>query len=154
MKVRDLKGTIDQIEAIFEEAGAKAAAADFAELRLLFEGHEDESVDDFVRSLRELYVKAPRETAKPAEASNQVQSYVEKLKSFENNDDAFMELTEQLKADKSIGKDDMNEIQRLYVGGREAWPSRQAAWESIVKTFTWRKYQKAAISNIESANPW
>lgn len=155
MQVRELQETLAEIQGVFEDAGARTAASDFEELLSLFNGHEDESVDEFLSALRKLYVRSPP-ARRPITDLDQaaVKRYAASLAEAGEDSDAVDVVLSELGNDKSVRKSEMNAIQKIYIGGRDAWPTRKAALEAIRSTFQRRQYQRAAMKEIEKVTPW
>ncbi len=154
MQVKDLQAVIEQIQLVFEDAGAKSAASDFAELQTLFEGCEDQSVDAFIADLRRLYVKAPAKTPQGAVNEVVVKRHTKALAEAGEDKSTFEAAVKALDADKAVRKSEMNAIQKAYIGGRDAWPTRKAALDAITDTFARRAYQREAMKGIEKVTPW
>lgn len=153
MKVKELKSAITDIQLIFEEAGAKSAAADFAELTMVFDGHENDDVEEFLSELRALYVKdeLPRSGVVNDLAAKR---YVNRLNDAAGDAEQFAAVLQELASDRAVRKTEMNIIQKAYIGGRDTWPTRKEALNAIQKTFDRRQYTRAALRSVEKATPW
>ncbi len=158
MNVKELSNVIQQIEGVYADAGVSRAAADLGELLTLFEGHEDMPVDEFLEEFRKLYVKQPRKTAakKPTAPVDEVlvSRYVRRLKEAGKERAPFDQVFAELSADKKARKDEINQIQHLYIGGRKAWGTRKAALDAISETFNYNRYQSAVLEDIKKVTPW
>ena len=157
MYVKELSDIIQQIEGVYADAGASRAAADLGELLSLFEGYEDMPVEDFLEEFRRLYVKQPRKSGTKTQTPIDevlVSRYARRLKDAGNDRAKFNAVFQELNGDRKARKDEVNRIQHLYIGGREAYPTRKAAMDAIAENFNYNRYQSGVLKDIEKATPW
>ena len=157
MNVKELREAIGEVQEICEAAGAAKAAADLDQLTQIFDGHDDQAVDDFLKHLRSLYAPAakPTTTAKDAPADcSVVEGYVARLNEAGSDEQAFERLFEIITSDPQVRKAEANAIQHAYIGGREAWSTKKAALKAIQKWFFGSRYQEAVLEDIKKVTPW
>ncbi|MEQ8823776.1 MAG: hypothetical protein RIC14_05325 [Filomicrobium sp.] len=157
MNVKELREAIGEIQDICEAAGAAKAAADLDELTQIFDGHEDQSVSEFLAHLRSLYapVDAGQASSKTNDADvSVVEGYVARLKEVGTDRQAFERIFQVLTTDPQVRKAEANAIQHSYIGGREAWPTKKAALKAIEKWFFGSRYQDAVLEDIKKVTPW
>ncbi len=158
MKVKELRAIIEEIEGIYADAGATRPAADLADLLTLFDGCDDQDVDDFLEEVRKLYVTPTRKkkTNRPARILNErlIKRYVDALEDAGTDRAKFDPVFEELSADKVIHKDEMNAIQHRYIKGRKVWATRKAALEAIHNSFLESRYREKALEEVRKSTPW
>ena len=157
MNVKELREAIGEIQDICEAAGAAKAAADLDELTQMFDGHEDQPVEDFLAHLRSLYAPASsgQSASKNDDAdSSVVEGYVARLKEAGTDRKAFERIFEVMTSDPQVRKAEANAIQHAYIGGREAWPTKKAALKAVEKWFFGSRYQEAVLEDIKKVTPW
>jgi hypothetical protein len=74
-----------------------------------------------------------------------VERYIEDLREATHSFDSFLPVFKSLKADKAIGKEEMDRIAHGYIGGRLAYKSRKAALDAIFDRFEERVYQASKL---------
>lgn len=155
MIVRELRDAIGEIQGICEAAGATKAAADLEELAQLFEGHDDQPVEQFLEYLRAIYTIEHLDRDKNSPADREVvDSYVGRLKEVAGDERAFERVMQTMRRDPLVGKAEANAIQHSYISGRETWPTKQAAFKAIEKWFTGSRFQRDVMEDIKKVTPW
>ncbi len=156
MKVAELREILAEVEAIFVASGAKRTAEDFKELQQIFEGSDDEQVDEFLEHLRKLYAPTKKPRLRLVEASNDllVEKYIKRLQQCSNDSSAVDKIISDLKSDGAVKKAEANAIQYRLIKGREAWPSKKAAIEAIQKSFAHRRREADQLKRIKTTTPW
>ncbi len=156
MNVRELRETIGEIQEICLAAGAGKTAADLAQLSQLFDGHEQESIDEFIEQLRAAYLPA-LQRASPATGpidAELVSTYVEKLRASEADEGEFAKIFTDLLQDGRVSKAEANAIQHGFIGGREAWPTKKEALKAIEKRAFRNRFQSEVLEDIKKVTPW
>lgn len=158
MKVKELRSVLADIEGIYAAAGADKAAEDFRQLCSILDGYDDSSVDDFIAEMGSIYAPQPRSGAAKTPATELdrplVEEFAQRLRAAGLDREAFERVLAELGRDTRVRKGEANAIQHLYIGGREAWPTRKAALEAIEKTFHQRRFQAAAMKDVAKVTPW
>lgn len=156
MKTGELKSALEDLGAVLTEAGAKAAAQDVDSLVKLLESHEHKSVDEFLEELCQSLRGPGKKGAGVAPAADEavVVDHVDKLKGAGLDRAAFEAQLKALKADKRVGKPELDRIAHDFIGGRDTWPSRKAALDAIQTRFNERAYQASKMKHLEKFRPW
>ena len=155
MNVKELHSTVLEIREICKAAGAAKMAADLTDLCQIFSSHEQESVEEFLNHLRRLYATESNALRPPVDVDAEiVDRFVKLLRAVGNNQFEFDRVIEELRTDRSVGLGEANAIQHGYIGGREAWPTRKAAFDAIKKSFDRSRYQDAVLEDIKDVTPW
>ena len=134
MNVRSLRTAIGSIAAILSTSGRRQKPTLEMVVGLL-EGHEEESLEEFLAGLR--HRLTPPMGKRAIQELNQVvvAQYLRRLQQAGTETTTFENIFGDLCKDKAVRKVEANAIAQAYTGGRPEWPTRQKALEAIKTWF-------------------
>jgi len=156
--VGEIKALVERIEEAFALAGAKGPAADFRRLASTMEGHEDETIDQFVDQTLALLQLAKRGGTHEEvldESTPAVDRYVQSLLEAGENKDEFEAALGLLKNDRQIGKSQLDLIANGFLnkptGGthRFQFKTADAAYKAIRRVFVERAQDESKARIIK-----
>jgi hypothetical protein len=119
MNVGELKEILERIQEVYALAGAKGPAADFARLLTSLNGHEEETIDDFVDETRRLLMRpsAKSRTKVKREGVNEevVDEHVRRLLLASSSRSSFEGAMVKLQNDTRVGKGELLVIGNRYL---------------------------------------
>jgi hypothetical protein len=103
----------------------------------LFDGHEEESLEEFLAGLRHRLARRLPTGKRAIQALDQIAvgQYVRRLREAGTDPAAFESAFGDLSNDKAVRKSEANAIAQAYTGGRPQWPTKQKALEAIATWF-------------------
>jgi hypothetical protein len=116
--VRELKEVLERIQEVYALAGAKGPAADFCRLLASLNGHEEETIDEFVESTRALLSPSTRGSPKTKrQGANQavVDEHARRLIAAASSPTAFEAAMAKLKSDSRVEKAELGDIANRYL---------------------------------------
>jgi hypothetical protein len=155
MKIREIRQPLVEFAEVFASSGATSQAKDIYSFLRMFDGHDDESVDEFASYLEERLRN--KETPKNPEFKinpNVVDGYVKKLEHAGTDKGLFDPVFAELISDKAVLKDEADAIAHKYTSGREKWKSKKEAFDEIKTSFEERSYQAAKMVQVSKASRW
>ena len=119
MNVGELKEILERIQEVYALAGAKGPAADFVRLLTSLNGHEEETIDEFVDETRRLLMPAtPKSRTKvKREGVNDevVDEHVRRLLLAGNSASAFEAAMTKLRSDSRVARAELFAIGNRYL---------------------------------------
>jgi hypothetical protein len=144
MKVRELRGILEQLVQLYVSAGSTTAAKDLQKITDALENQDEKDIETFIADIR-LVLTQPPKAKKSRRASAEVlglstgadgiKEHLERLQHAGNNRENFDRALDQLKADKKLKLADLTEIAHRYSGNVTKYKSIRLAQEDISKTF-------------------
>ncbi len=119
----------------------------FEQLEKYIDLHGDRDLDELLEEIREKLDPAIRK-------HQDINRYVERLKSAGHDEAKFHAALQLIKNDKAIDKDDVLQIARTYGVIRISGKSKPSYIESLDKHFCWRLYNRDADEMAKRATPW
>lgn len=154
MEVRELCEILEQLRIMHDSEGAKTQARDFQKVLDILDGHEDETVVEFVQNTRQL-LAAPTPSRKKNQVDEvNVRRYIESLKNTGSDRPAFEAAFNSLKNDSKMRKAELVEVARGYTGYEMSYKTRKHALDDIRAKFTEIARQEARSSIIDKITPW
>ena len=119
MNVGELKEILERIQEVYALAGAKGPAADFARLLTSLNGHEEETVDEFVDETRRLLMRPTSKTRTKVkrEGVNDevVDEHVRRLLLAGSSSSAFEAAMTKLRNDSRVPRAELFVIANRYL---------------------------------------
>lgn len=117
MNVGELKEVLERIRELYASAGANHAAGDFERLVATLDGHEDQTIDEFVEQMRALLgLVAPRKNKKHFEPSSPVvEEHARRLLAAGVSQSAFNVAMTKLKDDTRVNQAELSAIANRYL---------------------------------------
>jgi hypothetical protein len=136
VNVKSLRAAICSIADILATSGRPQRPTLQTVMRL-FEGHEEESLEEFLAGLRHRLARRLPTGRRAIQALDQivVAQYVRRLQEAGTDPTVFESVFDDLSKDKAVRKAEANAIAQAYTGGRPQWPSRQKALEAVTTWF-------------------
>ena len=134
MNVRSLRAAIGSIADILATSGRQQKPT-LETVVQLFEGHEEESFEEFLAGLRHRLALPMGKRAMQELNEIAVAQYVRRLQEAGTDATAFENIFGDLSKDKAVRKVEANAIAQAYTGGRPKWPTKQKALEAIKTWF-------------------
>ena len=154
MEVKDLCGILEHLRIMHDAEGAKAQAKDFQKVLGILEGHEDQSIAEFVENMQQLLAKPASSKKAPVLDEVAVKRYVDRLKATGINRDQFEVVYKELHADKHMKKAEVVAVTHGYTGYKMTYGTKKSALDEIRSKFTERARQEARSSIIDKITPW
>jgi hypothetical protein len=112
MDIKQLKSALERIESLYAAAGAASAAKDVRSVARLLDGHEGQSVEEFIAETNELLNRASPPTA--AVDEERIARHANRLLAAGVDQNAFDTELRELDNDVSIGKVEWAAIANRY----------------------------------------
>jgi len=165
MKVGELKSVLKRLEDLYRAGGASSAAKDLCAVAELLEGHETESLDQFIAETKALIDETIASVDKPKSGAARLNSALAKthaqaLLDAGTDEDPFNAALDLLDKDVSITAAEWVEIANIYrnapTGGthRYKFASIKAARNAILDTFGGRLESTSKRGIIERITQW
>jgi hypothetical protein len=156
MKVAELRTVLEEVQAIYEASRSDKPANDFAEFITLLDGHEEQSVEEFLAELSALFKPASGKAAAAGKLPDVqiVASYIDRLAAAGTDEAKFEPVYAELGGDKRVRIQEMSAIAHEYIQGRDKWPSRAAGYQAIKKRFVQRADRESREGIINKVLRW
>jgi len=146
MSVAELKRVLERIRELYASAGANHAAADFERLLATLDGHEDQTIDEFVEQTSELLaLTAARKPKKRLDAGSPVvEEHAQRLLAAGVSQSAFNAAMSKLRNDTRVGEVELFAVANRYLndptGGtfEFEFKSSNSAYRAIKRMFVER----------------
>lgn len=154
--VKELRIVLEELQGILSATNVRGASKDVASFLKLFNGHDDETVEQFLRDLESrLHERAEPPVALPKKPDEFVVGrYVRMLGDAGTDESAFDAAFAMLSADKAVGKVEAEAIAFEYIGyagGRRTWPNRKPALQAIEDWFKHIAYEAVKMIQLDKA---
>lgn len=144
MGVAELRSALQRLATVHRASGAKQQADDIDSVAKLLDETRHRDVDDAAREI----------SAALNPTEKLVAVYVDRLTAAGTDRILFDPLFAEIKADKSLGKTEMEAIAGAYSGVSRKWKSKAAALDEIESTFVSRAYQANKMKIVEQYKGW
>jgi hypothetical protein len=139
MKIRELRSVLDQLRRLYSAGRANAAEKDLVAIAHSLQGHDDKSVEDYVRDTRQELARADEAKSRVDRDSNGVvERFVRRLIDAETDASSFYPIRDEMIADGRVKLAEADAIARSYTGFKAKYKKRQAAFDDIEKVFVER----------------
>ena len=158
MNVGELKAVLKRLEDLYSAGGASSVAKDLRSVVELLEGHESESLDEFIADTQTLISKPESKVPEFNEAV--ARKYAQALLDAGIDEQRFKAALDVLDSDASASTAEWVEIANLYrnapTGGthRYKFASVKAARNAILDTFGGRLESASKRGIIERITQW
>jgi hypothetical protein len=149
VNVKSLRAAIRSIADILATSGRPQRPTLQTVMRL-FDGHEEESLEEFLASLRHRLARRLPTGRRAIQALDQtaVAQYVHRLREAGTDPAAFKSVFGDLSKDKAIRKAEANAIAQAYTSGRPEWPTKQKALEAIATWFSMTAFNETKMRRV------
>ena len=156
MKVQELRTVLEEIQAIYKASGTNKPAEDFANFVQLLDGHEHQSIDEFLAELSTLLRMASgKKLVGDRQLDTQlIASFLDRLTRAKTDEAEFEVVYAELGESKQVRAEEMNAIAHGYIKGREKWSSRAAAYQAIKKKFIERADRESRTGILSKIRRW
>jgi hypothetical protein len=153
MNVKELRQALEEAAGILAAAGAKGPSRDLGAFLKLFDGHDDQPVEQFLSDLKvrlDRPAPVPKRERPPDEQT--VERYVQRLRQVGTDKILFDSVFAEISNDRAIRKEEADAVAHKYIGGRESWPTKREALEAIKQWFAHLAYQAVKLRTGEKAS--
>ena len=148
MKIRELRSVLDQLRRLYSAGRANAAEKDLVAIAHSLEGHDDKSIEDYVRDTRQELARADETKSRvDRDFNGVVERFVRRLIDAETDANLFYPIRDEMIADDRVELAEADAIARNYTGFKAKYKKRQAAFDDIEKVFV----QRARFKNKMNA---
>jgi hypothetical protein len=147
VNVKSLREAIRAVADCLKALGTKPRSQTLQAVDHLLEGHDDESLDEFLAGLQH----RPKEPKLPCSSTANkatVLSYVQRLRAAGTDKTAFERVFDQLTRDKAVRKAEADAIAHAYTGGRAEWPTKRMALEAIARWFSGLAFDQTKMCRV------
>lgn len=153
MDIGQLRVVLKQIQDIYAAGGAKSQVNDFHTVIRLLEGHDHESVDQFVKSTEQT-LKSPTKLTKSKTNKATVKQHVNSLKAAKTDRESFEQAFSLLLTDRKVRKIEALEITKQYTGYSMNFKTKKKALDEIRAKFIELASHETRMSIIDKITPW
>jgi hypothetical protein len=148
VNVKSLREAIRTIADFLESSGAGPRGKSLHAVNDLLEGHDDESLEEFLAGLRHRSKKSQARACSSVANDVTVASYVQRLRAAGTDKSAFEQVFGELTRDKMVRKAEADAIAHAYTGGRTAWPSKRMALAAIATWFRGLAFDQTKMCRV------
>jgi len=154
VNVKSLREAIGDIADVLAASGKGPRAQTLHAVLNLLEGHDDESLAQFLIGLPQRLSRQRRATGAQVNEPNPttVAQYVRRLRETGTDRHAFDAVLYQLSTDRAVRKAEANAIAQAYTGGRPAWSTRRQALDAVKRWFGANAFNETKMRQVESAS--
>ena len=146
MNVKSLREAIRTIADFLDASGAGPRGKSLHAVYVLLEGHDDESLEEFLAGLRQRSKEAKPRVSAANDAT--VASYVQRLRAAGTDKSAFDQVFDELIKDKMVRKVEADAIAHAYTGGRQEWPTKRMALAAIATWFRGLAFDQTKMCRV------
>lgn len=144
LRVRDLRGALDEVRSIFRAAGARPQEKAFEQISAAVAEHDDEPVETYFTNVR----VAAEEAVAPAD-----QRYARRLTEAGLSETAFLAVIAEMQTDRKLKKPALQKIAKAYAGSFDNRASGSKLIDEIKLAFYTKVYERDARAMARRATP-
>jgi hypothetical protein len=148
VNVKSLREAIRTIAEFLEASGAGPRGKSLHAVHDLLQGHDNESLEEFLAGLRHRSIESKPRAASSAANDLTVASYVQRLRAAGADKSDFDQIFGELTKDKMVRKVEADAIAHAYTGGRPEWPSKRMAFEAIAIWFRGLAFDQTKMCRV------
>jgi hypothetical protein len=148
VNVKSLREAIRTIADFLECSGAGPRGKSLHAVDDLLEGHDDESLEEFLAGLRHRSKESQARAFSLVANDVTVASYVQRLRAAGTDKSAFDQVFDELTKDKMVRKAEADAIAHAYTGGRTGWPTKRMALAAIVTWFRGLAFDQTKMCRV------
>jgi hypothetical protein len=148
VNVKSLREAIRAIADFLEASGAGPRGQSLQSVNHLLEGHDDESLEEFLAGLRDQSRESKTRVYSSAVNEVTVTSYVQRLRAAGTDKSAFGQVFGELSSDKMVRKAEADAIANAYTGGRPEWPTKRMALAAIATWFRGLAFDQTKMCRV------
>jgi hypothetical protein len=147
VNVKSLREAIRAVADCLKALGTRSRSQTLQAVDHLLEGHDDESLEEFLAALR--HRSKERKLSCSSTTNNvTVLSYVQRLHAAGTDKSAFDRVFDELMRDKMVRKAEADAIAHAYTGGRAEWPTKRRALEAIAIWFKGLAFDQTKMCRV------
>jgi hypothetical protein len=148
VNVKSLRQAIRTIAEFLDASGAGPHGKSLHAVHDLFEGHDDESLEEFLADLRHRSKRSKPHACTSAANDATVTSYVQRLRAVGTDKSAFDQVFDELTKDRMVRKVEADAIAHAYTGGRPEWPTKRMSLEAIAIWFRGLAFDQTKMCRV------
>jgi hypothetical protein len=148
VNVKSLREAIQTITDFLEASGAGPRGKSLHAVKDLLEGHDDESLEEFLTGLRYRSKESITRACSSGVNDVTVASYVQRLHAAGTDKSAFDQVFGELTKDKTVRKAEADAIAHAYTGGRAEWPTKRNAFAAIAIWFRGLAFDQTKMCRV------
>jgi tryptophan 2,3-dioxygenase len=148
VNVKSLREAIRTIAEFLEASGAGPRGKSLHAVHDLLEGHDDESLEEFLAGLHDRSKESKPRALASAVNDSTVASYVQRLRATGTDKSAFDQVFDELTKDKMVRKAEADAIAHAYTGGRRGWPTKRLALAAIATWFRGLAFDQTKMCRV------
>jgi hypothetical protein len=148
VNVKSLREAIRTITDFLEASGAGPRGKSLHAVTDLLEGHDDESLEEFLAELRDRSKESKTRACSAGMNDGTVASYVQRLRAAGTDRSAFDQVFAELTKDKMVRKAEADAIAHAYTGGRPEWPTKRMALAAMTTWFRGLAFDQTKMCRV------
>lgn len=148
MNVKSFREAIRTIATFLEASRAGPRSKSLHAVQDLLEGHDDETLEEFLAGLRHRSKESRPRAYSSAANDVIVTTYLQRLRAAGTDKSTFDQVFDEVSKDKMVRKAEADAIAHAYTGGRPEWPTKRMALEAIATWFRGLAFDQTKMCRV------